>query len=351
MKCVIFGASGYGGAELLRVLSGHPDFEVVAVGGRSAKGMKVRDLYPASSSAIGELAFLDTVELMEVIKSESVPLVFLALPHGESQRLVPELLEITSHIIDLAADFRIKDPAQYEYWYGHRHSCPKLLDQAVYGLPELDRSLLKGARLVAVPGCYPTASTLAMAPLIKSGYTKGKVVVDAASGVSGAGRSLRLESLAMSVMEEYRAYSLRTHRHTVEIENNLGVKAVFTPHLVPMKRGILATCYLEPSGSSLKEFSGMSQDDIDGRLLELYESFYDLEPFVKLSSTPPGTASVYGSNNVSISVAFDKRTETFIALGAIDNLTKGAAGQGVQCANLVVGFAEDSGLTQVGVWP
>ncbi len=351
MKCVVFGASGYAGAELLRVLSNHPHFEVVAVGGASAKGLKVRDLYPASSSAVGDLVFLDNSELMWVIRSENVPLVFLALPHGESQRLVPELLEATSHVIDLAADFRIKDPTQYEQWYGHRHFCSELLDLAVYGLPELDRSNIEGARLVAVPGCYPTASTLAMAPLVRSGYTKGKVVVNATSGVSGAGRSLRLESLAMSILEDYRAYGLRTHRHTVEIENNLGVKAVFTPHLAPMKRGILATCYLEPSESYLNKFSSLGQDQQDEELYELYSRFYESDPFVRLSRTPPSTGSVYGSNNVSISVTYDKRTETFIALGAIDNLTKGAAGQGVQCANLVVGLPEDSGLMQVGVWP
>ncbi len=351
MKCVIFGASGYAGQELLRVLSNHPHFEVVGVGGGSAKGFKVKDLYPGSSSVIAELVFLDNDELTWVVRDEKVPLVFLALPHGESQRLMPELLKITSHVIDLAADFRIKDPQSYEEWYGHRHGCPELLNEAVYGLPELNRSQIKGARLVAAPGCYPTASILAMLPLVKSGYSKGKVVVDAASGVSGAGRSLRIENLAMSVMEEFRAYGLKGHRHTVEIENALGVTALFTPHLAPMKRGILATCYLEPSQSFLKEFDGANPEEVDEYLYGMYLQFYEAEPFVKLSYVPVGTASVYGSNDVAVSVVFDQRTHTFIAFGAVDNLTKGAAGQGVQCANLVVGYAEESGLTQLGVWP
>jgi len=351
MQCAVFGASGYAGAELLRVLARHPNISVAFVGGKGSVGRAVGDLYEAAPPDVASLPYLDIDDLIQKIETERVPLVFLALPHGESQNLVPKLMEVTDHIVDLAADFRIKDPELYKLWYGEEHSCPTLLKSAVYGMPELSRDGIAGAKLVAVPGCYPTAATLAMKPLVNRGFVGKRVVVDAASGVSGAGRSLKPEYLAMSVEEDFRAYGLLGHRHTVEMEHNLDLSVLFTPHLAPMKRGILATCYLEPTQSFLDETSDLSQQEVQDLLYELYQDHYSSDHFVRCSTRPPGTSSVYGTNNVALYATFDRRTRRFVALGALDNLTKGAAGQAVQCANIVLGYDEDEGLKEMGVWP
>ena len=243
MKAGIIGASGYTGAELLRLLAGHPSLEVALVTARSHAGEAVGEHTPSLAGAYPGLVY----EESDTARLEGLDLVFCALPHGESQRIVPELRGRVGLVVDLAADFRLKDAALYPRWYGEEHAAPELLDEAVYGLPELYRDGLAGATLVAAAGCYPTAAGLALAPLVRTGLVeRSGVVVDAASGVSGAGRGLK-ESLHFgTVDEDFVAYGLLHHRHTPEMEQILGAELLFTPHLAPMVRGILATCYARP---------------------------------------------------------------------------------------------------------
>ncbi len=332
----VFGASGYTGAELLRLLSLHPNFEVVAATASSHEGKAVADLQPSLAAAYPGLRMVPT----EPGVADGADLVFCALPHGVSQQLVPKLLENAGHVVDLAADFRLKDPELYPAWYHEEHSCPELLAEAVYGLPELDREKLFGARLVAAPGCYVTAATLALAPLVRAGVVaRTGIVVDATSGVSGAGRKLAESTQFCTVDEDFTAYGLLRHRHTPEMEQAIGAQLIFTPHLAPMNRGILATCYARPDAG------------VETNPLETLAQAYAGEPFIVVSERSPSTKATLGSNAAHLTARFDERTGWVVTICALDNLVKGAAGQAIQCANAVMGWPETTGLPIAGLAP
>ncbi len=339
----IIGASGYVGAELLRLCATHPAMDVVWATADSQVGVEVGSLYPNLRSAYPGFEYSP---YSPTLLSE-VDVVFLALPHGRSGGLVPELIGNVEVIIDLAADFRLQDPALYPRWYGAEHPAPELLAGFVYGLPELFRSDLRGATRVAAPGCYPTASLLALAPLVRAGVieTSG-IVVDAASGVSGAGRPAKANTTFCAVDESFQAYGLLDHRHTPEIEQGLGATVLFTPHLVPMNRGILATCYARPDAGAVGRGSLSTAE-----LLGLLEEAYADEPFVVVTDEPPGTKATLGSNCAHLTARYDERTGWVMALAAIDNLVKGAAGQALQCANITLGLDETLGLPMTGLLP
>jgi len=336
-KVGIIGASGFTGAELMRILAGHEAFEVVTVTGDTQAGSRVADLYPSLAPAYAEQVF----ESYEPGLAEGLDVVFLGLPHGASQALVPSLLDAVDHVIDLSADFRLKDPALYDAWYGETHTCPDLLDQFAYGLPELFRDDVRGAAAIAVPGCYPTAASLALAPLLRAGVIESTgVIVDAASGVSGAGRPPKPHTTFCAVDEDFSAYGLLNHRHTPEIEQVTGAAVLFTPHLAPMNRGILATCYAQPTGACSTELL----------LSDLADAYAD-EPFIVVDERSPSTKATAGSNSAQLTARFDERTGHVVVLCAIDNLVKGASGQAVQCANLACGIPEATGLTTAGLFP
>lgn len=352
MRTAVFGGSGYAGAELVRILEGHEGLSLVASSAERSAGRRVGDL-SLGAGRYGSIRFQEAEDLVASIESGSLRLdvAFLALPHGEAERLVPRLLPYVGLVVDLSADYRLKDPLLYEVWYGRSHSHPELLERAVYGLPELARSGLVDARFIAVAGCYVTAATLALLPFARAGVMEREgVIVDAASGVSGGGRSLKYEYLYESVSENFAPYGLVGHRHTPEMEVNLDLGILFTPHLAPMKRGILATCYAKPTGSLLESLRDAGSGGADVLSTFLRDAYAE-EPFVRIIDVPPQTAAVTGTNRVDVHAVFDPRSETVIALAALDNLTKGAAGQAVQCANLALGFDESQGLTGGGVWP
>ena len=333
----IIGASGYAGAELLRLCAGHPDLQVAWATGETMSGRPIAEVYPSLAPAYGAAEF----RTFEPAMAAEVDLVFLALPHGQSQRLVPGLRGQGCAVVDLAADFRLVDPADYERWYGEAHTAPELLGDFAYGLPELNRDALLKADAVAAPGCYPTAAALALAPLVSSGRIEPTgVIVDAASGVSGAGRAPKPTSHFSAVNEDFVAYGLLDHRHTPEIEQATGASVLFTPHLAPMTRGILATCYARPARSTST-----------GDLLDVLGGAYSGEPFVAVGATSPSTKSTWGSNCAHLTARYDERTGWVVAIAALDNLVKGAAGQAVQCANLILGIDEAVGLTAVGIYP
>ncbi len=336
-KAGIVGASGYAGAELVRLVAAHPELDLAWATGDTQAGTPVRELYPNLAPALGDAAFTR----FEPAAADGLDVVFLALPHGASQALAPDLRARASVVIDLAADFRLRDPALYPDWYGEAHAAPDQLGEFAYGLPELFRDDLVGARAVAVPGCYPTAAALALAPLVRAGAIRTEgVVVDAASGVSGAGRGPKPTTAFCTVDEDFTAYGLLRHRHTPEIEQATGLTGVlFTPHLAPMNRGILATCYARPAGEG-------SPDP-----LAILTEAYAGEPFVHVSERVPSTKATLGSNAAHLTARRDERTGWVVALCAIDNLVKGAAGQAVQCANLALGLDETAGLTAVGLYP
>ena len=339
MKAGIVGASGYTGAELLRLLAGHPVLEVAVVTAHSHAGEVVGEHTPSLAAAYPGLVYEDS----EPARLDGLDVVFCALPHGESQRIVPELGGRVGLVVDLAADFRLKDASLYPRWYGEEHAAPELLEEAAYGLPELFRDGLGGATLVAAAGCYPTAAGLALAPLVRAGLVdRTGIIVDAASGVSGAGRGVK-ESLHFgTVDEDFVAYGLLTHRHTPEMEQILGSELVFTPHLAPMTRGILATCYGRPTvGRSPSTATVMDA---------LREAYHD-EPFVVVTDDPPSTKATAGSNAAHVTARVDPRTGWVIALCALDNLVKGASGQAIQCANAALGLPEPTGLPLAGMYP
>jgi N-acetyl-gamma-glutamyl-phosphate reductase len=330
----IVGASGFTGAELLRLCAGHPDLTVEIATGDSQAGTAVRDLYPSLAAAYPDLGFTP----YDSDAVDGLDLVFCGLPHGHSQAIVPELRTRVKHVVDLAADFRLTDSSVYAAWYGHDHEAPDLLGEVVYGLPELFRDSLHSAALVAAPGCYPTAATLALSPFVRAGLVEtAGIIIDAASGVSGAGRD---KYPFCGTDEDFVAYGLLDHRHTPEIEQNLGAQVLFTPHLAPMNRGILATCYARPT-----------QPVTTAGALDALHEAYDDEPFVVVSDKPPSTKATLGSNTAHVTVRVDERTGWLLSLCAIDNLVKGASGQAVQCANLALGLDETAGLPVVGVYP
>src|SRR5439155_4805011 len=309
-RAAVVGGSGYTGAELLRLLAGHPEIEVVVVTADSNAGSAVSELFPSLAAAYPQLTYvpLDPGDLA------GLDLVFLALPHGASQAVAGALVDTVAHVLDLGADFRLPQPA-YEQWCAERHSAPELLDRFAFGLPELYRAEIVSARHVAAPGCYPTAAALALAPLLHDALVEPSgVVVDAVSGVSGAGRGLKVTSLFSEANESVAAYGLLTHRHTAEMEMALthvarrSVQVLFTPHLAPMTRGLLATCYARPA-----------VDGLDTReLLARYTAFYDAEPFVVVGPAPPATKATLGSNAAHLTVRYDERTNTVLAFGALD---------------------------------
>lgn len=337
MRVGVAGASGYAGAELLRLCAGHPELDVVWAGAETRAGTRVAELYPSLAGAYPALAF----EPLAAEAMAGVDLALLALPHGGAQALVPDLVDRVKTVVDLSADFRLTDPNLYPAWYGSDHAAPALLAEAVYGLPELDRHGLPGARLVAAAGCYVTAATLALAPLVRAGAidTSG-VIVDAASGLSGAGRQPTPATHFATADEDFCAYGLLRHRHTPEIEQAIGAQVLFTPHLAPMTRGILATCYARPA-------TGSKSPDPLAVLAEAYER----EPFVQVGERPPSTKATLGSNCAHLTARWDPRTGWVVVLCALDNLVKGAAGQAIQCANLALGLPETLGLPDVGVYP
>jgi N-acetyl-gamma-glutamyl-phosphate reductase len=344
----IIGASGYTGAELLRLCAAHPELRVVFATGDSQAGTALAELYPNLAAAYPGLVF-DTYDPSLL---DRVDLVFCGLPHGASQALMPVLREQVRWVVDLAADFRLQDPALYPTWYGEAHAAPDLLPGFAYGLPELHRAEIREASAVATPGCYPTAAALAMAPLVRAGLVETTgIVVDAASGVSGAGRPAKANTTFCAVDEDFTAYGLLTHRHTPEMEQTVArlagvepdqVSVLFTPHLAPMNRGMLATCYLRPTGEG---------PTTTAELLDLYRSTYEGETFVVVTDGSPSTKACLGANTAHVTVRADPRTGWIVAIAAIDNLTKGASGQAVQCANILAGLPEQTGLSTTGVYP
>jgi len=333
----IIGASGFTGAELLRLLAGHPHFDLAFATGDTQAGTRAAELYPSLAAAYGDLTFAS----WDPALLDGVDLVFLGLPHGASQAIVPSLVDHGVKVVDLAADFRLTDPADYPRWYGEPHAAPDLLGTFAYGLPELFRKDLVGAERVAVPGCYPTAGNLALAPFVRAGaISVDGIVVDAASGVSGAGRAPKANTTFCAVDEDFTAYGLLDHRHTAELDQVLGATVLFTPHLAPMNRGILATCYARPTG------------DLDtSAALDLLTNFYADEPFVVVTEGSPSTKSTLGSNTAQITARVDPRTGWLVAIAAIDNLVKGASGQAMQCANIISDLDETTGLPSVALYP
>ncbi len=341
----IIGASGFTGAELLRLIAGHPDLDVVVATGDSQAGTAVADLYPSLAGAYPDLAFVPYVP--GLADELGLDLVFCGLPHGTSQEIVPGLLGEGRVVVDLGADFRLTDASLYPTWYGVEHTVPELLERSVYGLPELFRHELRTASLIATPGCYVTTATLALAPLLRAGLVEPTgIVVDAASGVSGAGRPPKPTNAFNTVDENFVAYGMLDHRHTPEIEQNLthvagtDVQVLFTPHLAPMNRGILATCYARPTQAVTTE-----------SLREVLHAAYDHEPFVVVRHEPPSTKATLGSQAVHVTAYADPRTGWVVALAALDNLTKGASGGALQSANLALGLPETTGLPLVGLYP
>jgi N-acetyl-gamma-glutamyl-phosphate reductase len=337
MKAGVVGASGYAGVEVCRLLAGHPDLDLAVASAGSHAGEPVAAHTPSLAAAYPSLVYSAT----DPDALDGLDVVFFALPHGESQRLVPEVAGRVGAVVDLAADFRLHDPELYPEWYGEEHSAPELLSEFAYGLPELFGDGLEGARLVAAPGCYPTAAALALAPLVRAGAVVPEgIVVDAASGVSGAGRAPSGRLQFAAVDEDFVAYGLLTHRHTPEIEQALGASVLFTPHLAPMVRGILATCYARPA-------QALTTADAMGIMADAYAG----QRFVVVGDEPPSTKATSGSNCAHLTVRVDERTGWVLALCALDNLVKGAAGQAVQCANLVLGLDEGAGLPVAGLYP
>lgn len=339
----IIGAPGYAGVELTRLIVGHPAMRLAMVTSSAHAGERVGDVYPALGSHV-DLAYVEP-DVASIAGCASVA--FLAVPHTAAMAVVPRLLESGVTVVDASADFRLNDPATYARWYGVEHTCPELLAEAVYGLPELDRTSLPGARLIACPGCYPTATILAALPALASGQVRlERVVVDAISGVSGAGKTPCPTTHFSAVNESVSAYKVATHRHTPEIIQELsaiagtGVKVTFTPHLAPLSRGLLSTIYLE-----------LAADLSASAAVELYREHYREEPFVTVhpAGVMPATAEVRGTNRAHIGVAVDEEAGMLVAVCAIDNLVKGTSGQAIQCTNIALGFAETAGLDAPGL--
>lgn len=334
----IIGASGYTGAELLRLAAAHPQFDVRYVTAETQARRSVGELYPSLLGAYPELR----TQTFDVGAAAGLDVVFLGLPHEASLAVVPRLVGRVGCVVDLSGAFRLRDATNYPLWYGFDHDQPELLAEAVYGLPELHRQELPGARLIATPGCYVTAATLALAPLVRAGFVGADgVIVDAASGVTGAGRSATAATHFCTIDENLSAYGLDGHRHSCEMEQEIGTQVLFTPHLAPMNRGILATCYARPSGVAT------STDVLLATLGEAYAG----EPFVMVSERSPSTKATLASNAVHLTARFDTRTGHIVVISALDNLSKGASGGAVQAANVALGLEETAGLSTVGVMP
>ena len=338
IKVGIINVTGYAGVELARLLHQHPEVELISVTGRSAAGKRLGEIFP-------HLASLDLVIQAEL---DDVELVFSAMPHQQSAEEVIPLLNQGIKVVDISADFRLKDAAEYPRWYNFTHPAPQILEQAVYGLTELYRPQVVSAQLVANPGCYPTGAILALAPAVKAGLIEAEIIIDSKSGVSGAGRTLTLQTHYSEANEDAAAYALTGHRHLPEIIQELTVlhpgqspSVTFVPHLIPMTRGILTTGYARlVSGKE-------GEEDIR----QIYLDFYKDEPFVKVVEFPPHTKHTWGSNLCLIYPTIDHRTGRLIVISCIDNLVKGAAGQAIQNMNLMLDLPETAGLEALAIYP
>jgi N-acetyl-gamma-glutamyl-phosphate reductase len=349
MKAAIVGASGYSGEELVRLLLRHPCAELAAVTSRQYAGQTVAKVFPkfGHDPRAKTLRFSEPrVELL----AKTAEVVFLALPHGVAAEFAAPLLDLGCQVIDLSADFRLRSSALYKEYYGHDHPAPELLARAVYGLPEVYRAEIKSASLIASPGCYPTSILLPVLPLLKAGLIqRGGIIADALSGVTGAGRKVELEYMFAECNESARPYGIPRHRHLSEIEEQLSLAASasvviqFSPHLIPVNRGILTTLYLTPA----RPFENADQMAALGeQVARCYRNAYGHEPFIRLleGAALPDTKNVIGSNVLEIAWRLDPRTGRFIVLSALDNITKGASGQAVQSMNILRGFPETAGL-------
>ena len=341
IKAGIIGSTGYAGAELVRLLLNHPEAEIVWYGSRSYVDQPYADIYANLFELVDEKCLDDNMDAL----ADKADVIFTATPQGFCAQKVSEKLLSKCRVIDLSADFRIKDAERYEAWYGIHHPTPEFLPEAVYGLPELHRSDIRGARLIANPGCFPTCSILTIAPALKQGFIEpNSVIIDAKSGTTGAGRGAKVQNLYCEVNETVKAYGVTSHRHTPEIEDQLSIEAgesmlvQFTPHLIPMNRGILVTAY-----ASLKK--NVTEEEVKAA----YEEAYASEHFVRVlpDGRVPETRWVRGSNYADVNIRLDVRTGRLVMMGAIDNIMKGAAGQAVQNMNIMFGLDEAEGLSLV----
>jgi N-acetyl-gamma-glutamyl-phosphate reductase len=341
-KVGIINVTSYAGIELARLLHGHPEVEITSVTGRSAAGQPLGAVFPHLNSlgltveeALGEVDFA-----------------FSAMPHKESAELILPLVEDRIKVVDISADFRLRDPGDYPRWYGFEHPAPDLLSKAVYGLPELYRKQIAAAQVVANPGCYPTAAILALAPAVKAKLITPDVIIDSKSGVSGAGRSLSLQTHYSEANEDVAAYSLGGHRHLSEITQELKLlglsrpSVTFIPHLIPMTRGILTTAYAPLVADKIER-----GEKGKAELRQLFSDFYKDEPFVRVTEAPPHTKHTWGNNLCLVYPTIDERTGRLIVISCIDNLVKGAAGQAVQNMNIMLGLPETTGLEATGIYP
>lgn len=344
IKAGIIGSTGYAGEMLTWLLHNHPEVDIVFLNAHSNAGVKYSDIYGSFFDIIDDT----TVDMEEAEKLLSkIDILFISMPHGKSFDLVEKALKEGVKVIDLGADYRIKNKYEYEKWYGVKHELETALDESVYGLVELNRDRIAKASLIANPGCYPTASILALAPLLANKLVDANsIIIDAKSGVSGAGRNANVANLFCEVNESVKAYGIGTHRHTPEIEQELSkiaeerLNLTFTPHLIPMNRGIIATCYI-------KSIVNIDQKS----LIDIYKEFYKKNYFVKVVDKAPETRHVRGSNYCHVYARLDERTGNIVTVSVIDNLIKGAAGQAVQCMNLMFGLEETLGLNLAAMMP
>ena len=340
IKVGIINVTGYAGVELARLLYKHPKVKLCSITGRSAAGQKLAEVFP----------HLADIELTITAELDEVDLAFSAMPHKASTEVILPSLERGIKVVDISADFRLKDAGKYLQWYDFTHPAPELLQKAVYGLPEFHRTKIAEASLVANPGCYPTGALLALAPLVKEGIIYPDIIIDSKSGVSGAGRTLSLSTHYPEVADNILAYSVQGHRHLPEIVQEFEMLSLgfspsvtFLPHLVPTSRGILSSCYAKPKEG--KPIKGQEE------LIKLYRSYYKGEPFVRVVDKPPETKQTWGSNFCLVYPTIDVRTSMIIVISCLDNLVKGAAGQAIQNMNIMFGFPETAGLEVLPVYP
>ncbi len=340
IRAGIINVTGYIGAELARLLCQHPQVKLVTVTGRSAAGQKLGDILPSLAGSHYTI---------EAELGGRIDVAFSAMPHKGSVDIVPSLLKQGTRVVDASADFRLKNPSEYPIWYGFTHPSPNLLKEAVFGLPELHHDEIASASLVANPGCYSTSVILALAPIVKEGLIGPDIVVDSKSGISGAGRALSLTTHYSEVNEDICAYSLEGHRHLPEIEQELkalqpsmSFSTTFVPHLVPMTRGLLSTCYAELADS--RRLTA-------GDLVQIYQEFYKRAPFVQMTTQPPHTKHVWGTNFCLIYPTIDLNTGRLIVISCLDNLVKGGAGQALQNMNLMFDLPETTGLEALAIYP
>lgn len=338
-KIGIVGATGYTGSELVRILTHHPEVKIEIITSESRKGERFSDVHPFLQGISDEKLYS-----IKDIPEKGLDLVFLALPHGVSMEFVKEHMDADHKIIDLSGDFRLGSADVYKEWYGKTHIYPEGFSQSVFGIPELFRTQIRSAHLVANPGCYPTGAILGLAPLVKGNFIKRDIIVDSKSGVTGAGVKPKKVTHFSNVYDNFKPYGIKTHRHTIEIQGTLNklssnsLNVQFTPHLLPVDRGIISTIYAKPVNGELN-------------LQELYREFYADEPFIRIFENPPEIKNVRGTNFCDLYATFDERTGNIIVVTAIDNLVRGAAGQAVQNMNIMFNFDEKTGLDRIPLNP